>query len=100
MESKKFAEADKSKAVILDVRTPAEYNSGHVQGARSMDIYSKNFTEEINKLDKDQTYYVYCKTGIRSRNAAGYMRQAGFKNVCEIQGGILSLARTGVTLVK
>ncbi len=98
--AKEFVDADKSEAIILDVRTPGEFNSGHVEGAKIMDINNKSFKDEINKLDKNKTYYVYCKTGIRSRSAVGYMTQSGFKNVCDIEGGIGNLARAGVQIVK
>ncbi len=96
----KFIEADKNNAVILDVRTQREYEYGHLEGAILIDIYSRDFKDKINQLDKSKKYYVYCKTGIRSRSAVGYMRQNGFKDVCDLQGGINYLARAGVELVR
>ena len=96
----KFIEADKNNAVILDVRTQREYEYGHLEGAILIDIYSRDFKDKIKQLDKSKKYYVYCKTGIRSRSAVGYMRQNGFKDVCDLQGGINYLARAGVELVR
>jgi len=95
-----FIKADKNAAVILDVRTQREYEYGHLEGAILMDIYSRDFKDKINQLDKGKKYFVYCKTGIRSRNAVSYMRQNGFKEVCDLQGGINYLARAGVELVR
>ena len=98
--AKEFVDADKTDVIIVDVRTPGEYNSGHIQNALAIDINSRNFKDEMNKLDKTKTYYVYCKTGIRSRSAVGYMTQSGFKNVCDVEGGLNNLARAGAKLVK
>jgi phage shock protein E len=95
-----YLKADKSDAVIIDVRTQGEYDYGHLEGAIVVDIYQRDFRDKINKLDKSKTYYVYCKTGIRSRNAVAYMRQVGFEKVCDLQGGVNYLARAGVKFVK
>ena len=95
-----FVKADKSGAVIIDVRTQREYDYGHLEGAIVIDIYQRDFRDKINQLDKSKTYYVYCKTGIRSRNAVSYMRQSGFANVCDLQGGMNYLARAGVEFVR
>ena len=95
-----YLKADKSDAVILDVRTQREFDYGHLEGAVIIDIYQRDFRDKVDQLDKSKTYYVYCKTGIRSRSAVSYMRQAGFTKVCDLQGGINYLARAGVQFVK
>jgi rhodanese-related sulfurtransferase len=95
-----FVKADKSDAVIIDVRTQREYDYGHLDGAVVIDIYQRDFRDKINQLDKSKTYYVYCKTGIRSRSAVSYMRQSGFEKVCDLQGGVNYLARAGVEFVR
>lgn len=95
-----YKATDKSDAVILDVRTQREYDSGHLEGAVSMDIYQQSFRDEVNKLDKNTKYFVYCKTGIRSRNAVNFMQQSGFNDVCDLEGGINYLSRAGVQMVK
>ena len=95
-----YVQADKSNAVILDVRTQREYDYGHLEGAIVIDIYKRDFRDKVNQLDKSKTYYVYCKTGIRSRSAVNYMRQSGFAKVCDLQGGINYLARAGVQFVR
>jgi len=100
MTPEEYVKADKSGSIILDVRTQREYNYGHLEGAILMDIYQRSFRDKVDQLDKSKTYFVYCKTGIRSRSAVRYMRQAGFTKVCDLQGGTNYLARAGVELVK
>lgn len=95
-----FVKADKNDAIIIDVRTQREYDYGHLEGAIVIDIYQRDFRDKISTLDKSKTYYVYCKTGIRSRSAVSYMRQSGFTKVCDLQGGVNYLARAGVEFVR
>lgn len=95
-----FAKKDLSDAVIIDVRTPGEFNAGHLKGAELIDYSSNQFAPRIAQLDKSAKYYVYCKTGIRSSRAVSYMVQNGFTNVCNIDGGISALSGTGVPIVK
>jgi rhodanese-related sulfurtransferase len=100
MTPQEYVNADKSDVVILDVRTQREYDYGHLEGAIVIDIYQKDFRDKVDQLDKNKTYFVYCKTGIRSRSAVSYMAQSGFKKVCDLQGGVNYLARAGVKMVK
>jgi rhodanese-related sulfurtransferase len=100
LSAKEYIEVDTKDAVILDVRTQREFDYGHLENAIVVDIYQKSFREEINKLDKEKTYYVYCKTGTRSRSAVNYMLQSGFKKVCNLDGGINYLSSAGVKLVQ
>ena len=95
-----FAKKDISDAVIVDVRTPGEYESGHLKGATLIDFSSREFPAKIAELDKSAKYFVYCKSGVRSSRAVSYMVQNGFKNVCNIDGGISALAGSGVKLEK
>ncbi|HPQ07707.1 MAG TPA: rhodanese-like domain-containing protein [Bacteroidia bacterium] len=77
-------------AVIIDVRTPAEYQSGHIPNALNIDISSAEFPEKIDELDRNKDYYVYCRNGGRSTTACQYMVSVGFKNVNNLFGGVLS----------
>jgi phage shock protein E len=70
-----------AEAVILDVRTPKEYERSHVKGAINVDIKSDGFENEIEKLDHSADYVVYCKSGKRSTKAAEQMKAAGFTSV-------------------
>ena len=87
------AKAD-SNTVILDVRTPAEYNAGSIPGSILIDINSREFQSKITKLDRDKTYLVYCRTGNRSSTAARIMtRQLGFTDVKNLVGGYVQYMR-------
>lgn len=74
--------------VILDVRTPGEYKKGFIKDARLLDIFSDNFDAELNKLDRNATYYVYCASGGRSAECAEKMQTLGFKKVYDLDGGM------------
>jgi len=74
--------------VILDVRTPAEFSRGRIEGAINLNYYSENFREELGRLDKGKTYVVYCRTGMRSGNVFDMMKEMGFTAVYQISGGV------------
>ena len=74
---------------ILDVRTPDEYNEGHIPNAKNIDIYKgQGFLDEVNDLDKSKEYYVYCRSGARSGQACAIMQQQGFDKAYNLMGGI------------
>jgi rhodanese-related sulfurtransferase len=75
-------------AILLDVRTPTEYNTGHIAGAINIDFNSPNFASEIQKLDPSKTYFLYCRSGNRSGQASQIMKQAGFESLYDIRGGV------------
>jgi rhodanese-related sulfurtransferase len=79
---------DTKSAVIIDVRTPEEYAGGFIGNAVNMDYYSPSFKSDISKLDKSQTYFVYCQGGGRSKSAAEVMQKEGFTKVYELNGGM------------
>ena len=82
------AQADPS-VVILDVRTPEEYAAGHVVGAITFDYYLDDFDENLETLDKDATYYVYCRCGKRGAASVDMMMKMGFTSVYNIDEGWL-----------
>lgn len=77
--------------VLIDVRTPTEYNEFSLEEAVNINIKHQDFVEEINELDKDVHYFVYCSMGIRSVNACNYMSMLGFKNLYNLKGGLAAL---------
>ncbi len=87
-----FAEKiDREKAVkIIDVRTPEEFATGHLQKAKNLDIYSPNFKEQLNPMDRDGIYGLYCRSGKRSQEAMAVMSEMGFSNIFELKDGIIS----------
>ena len=79
----------KADIQVLDVRTSGEYQGGHIKNAMLADWNDRQqFNDRIQYVDKNKPVYVYCLMGARSTAAAGWMRQNGFKNVLELQGGI------------
>ena len=79
-----------SGAVLLDVRTPAEYRSGHIPGSKNMPLQAIDKVASVAE-NKDTALYVYCQSGARSRQAAGLLKQMGYTNVNNI-GGIAAYA--------
>lgn len=79
-----------NNANIIDVRTPDEYKISHIPNAKNIDFYNPhNFMQEINKLNKNQSYYIYCRSGIRSSNSCALMKELGFKKTFNLVGGIV-----------
>jgi intracellular sulfur oxidation DsrE/DsrF family protein/rhodanese-related sulfurtransferase len=83
--------AEKEGATIIDVRTAAEWRSGHIAGAKLENVGKKDtFLASIAQWDKEGTYLLYCKSGRRSQQAMELMRAAGFSAVHDLTGGILA----------
>ncbi|WP_457610008.1 rhodanese-like domain-containing protein [Lutibacter sp.] len=75
---------------IIDVRTPSEFKEGFIEGAKNINLKDDDFAKEITSLDKDKPVYIYCRSGHRSGIAAKKMIDLGFKEVYDLQGGILN----------
>lgn len=87
-------------AVVLDVRTPQEFDEGHLKGALLLDVKDTDaFDKGIAALDKSKHYYVYCRSGRRSMNACGIMSKKGF-SVTNLKGGILAWEKDKLPIVK
>ncbi len=84
--------------VVLDVRTPEEFAGGHLAGATNIDFYAPDFRTRLDALDKDVPYLVYCRSGNRSAQAVDLMRDLGFSQVYDVQGGILAWTAAGLPL--
>lgn len=77
-------------SVILDVRTDEEVEEGYIPGAKILDIHQpQEFMGELEKMDKDKNYYIYCRSGSRSAQACTILDQKGFKNTYNLQGGFM-----------
>lgn len=75
---------------VLDVRTGFEYNRGHIEGAVHINYYSFDFKEKLSALDKDTTWLVHCKSGVRSGKTLPLMKKTGFTSIIHLDGGINS----------
>jgi phage shock protein E len=87
-------------AVVLDVRTKEEVEKGVIPGAVNIDFKSESFEEQIKKLDKRKTYFVYCKGGARSSKAADVMKSLGFRKLYQLEGGFDAWKEEGLEVVK
>ncbi len=94
--SKKIAE---SGVVILDVRTAEEIAEGYIEGAQFEDFYGEDFKIKIESLDKKFAYAVYCRSGKRSGQAMEIMQEFGFKNLYDLEGGIIEWTNAGMPVV-
>jgi len=86
-------------AVVIDVRTPGEFDGGHLEGAVNIDVQAADFDAHISELDPDVTYYVYCRSGNRSGQAIDRMAALGFTDLTN--GGSVQSASdaTGIPVV-
>ncbi|WP_212002421.1 rhodanese-like domain-containing protein [Chitinophaga sp. HK235] len=84
---------------VFDVRTAAEYNTGHLPNALQADYNNKaEFNERVKYLDKQKPVYVYCLGGGRSSKAAQWMRENGFNKVVELENGVNAWKQAGLSL--
>lgn len=91
LDAQTFKDSISNKKVqLIDVRTPDEYNSGHIKDAKNIDFFSAKFDVEFNKLDKEKPMYIYCRSGSRSRQSANKLIEMGFKEIYDLKGGILN----------
>ena len=102
LEPQAFIERVKAdtSAIILDVRQPEEFAEGHLAQAINLDWLDQTvFINGLAKLNKQKTYYVYCRSGRRSQAAAGKLKAEGFQ-VVDLKGGYLHWVELGLPVVK
>jgi phage shock protein E len=87
-------------AAIIDVRTPEEWATGHLEGAVRIGIADADFTQQLEALDKSADYYIYCRSGNRAGQAIDYMQSAGFTGKLVNGGAVANAAgQTGLSVV-
>ena len=102
LEPQAFIERVKAdtSAIILDVRQPEEFAEGHLAQAINLDWLNQTvFINGLAKLNKQKTYYLYCRSGRRSQAAAGKLKAEGFQ-VVDLKGGYLHWVEVGMPVVK
>lgn len=80
---------DSNSHQLIDVRTIAEFDEGHLKRAQNICVTDADFKENVAKLDKTQPVYVYCRSGKRSAKAAEILKEMGFKEIYDMEGGFL-----------
>ena len=98
-EFQKLLEADKD-ALLLDVRTPGEFQQGHLANAKLLDFNDPSFEDKLTALDKTKRYHVYCAVGGRSHAAFERMQSLGFRHVVELDGGVNAWRAAGLPLTR
>ncbi|MFC1920825.1 rhodanese-like domain-containing protein [Chloroflexota bacterium] len=92
--------SDNPDFVIIDVRTPEEYDEGHVEDADNIDFYAPDFSERLNSLDKSKTYLIYCRSGNRSGQALAIIKEMDFLKIYHMDGGMLEWTAEELPTVK
>ena len=88
------------EAIILDVRTEGEFKQGHIELAKNIDFYAKEFKTKLTKLDKNRPYVLYCRSGRRSAKTLELMKELSFNQVVHLEKGILEWQSQKYPLVK
>lgn len=92
---------DAKKGILIDLRTDEEIKSkGMIAGAIQINFLGKDAEQEINKLDKNKTYLIYCAGGGRSGDCSELMQKSGFKEVVNLEKGIEDWKKKGFEVEK
>jgi len=89
-----------SDFVILDTRSPNEYKSGHLENSVFINFSDPDFMQELEMLDKNKKYLLYCRSGNRSGQTLILMKKMGFIEAYNLKGGIISWSKNGYNVVK
>jgi rhodanese-related sulfurtransferase len=95
--------AQHENAVIMDVRTPAEYTLSHIPGAMNVNVQDDDFATMVAALDKDKTYLVHCTKNPangRSARALETLRELGFRNLYSLEGGYIAWKEADLPLTE
>ena len=82
--------------VVLDVRTPEEFDEVRLADASNLDFYAADFADRLDGLDKTLPYFIYCRSGNRSGQTLDMMRDLGFDEVYNLDGGIIAWNEAGL----
>ncbi|MBX2973428.1 MAG: rhodanese-like domain-containing protein [Flavobacteriales bacterium] len=93
-------ELAKGNVQLIDVRTPQEWGTGHIEGALHIDWFDDDFKDRVAKLDKARPVRLYCAAGGRSEEARELLRGMGFTDVLDLDGGISAWKKAGAPVVK
>ncbi len=85
---------------IVDVRTPPEFQAGHLEGAINVDFNSPDFADRVAKLPRDKPILLHCQSGRRSTAALPVFEKNGFARIYHLDGGFGAWASAGLPVVK
>lgn len=87
-------------AQLIDVRTPAEYQRGHLPGAQNINFYDEELEKKLAALDKNRPVYVYCHSGRRSSECSDILKKMKFKKIVDMNGGFSAWIKEGLPFQK
>ena len=93
-----FQDQFKPGVVIIDVRTPEEFEEGSLPNSLNIDFKNEAFMDNIRLLDKSKTYLVYCASGVSSGKALEQMKAEGFQQVYALEGGLNAWKQAGLPM--
>ena len=85
---------------LVDLRTPVEFETGHLEGAYNIDFTAPEFMAVLEQMDKEKKYLLYCRTGNKSEQTLDLMQERGFKESYNMVGGIVDWSDEGFDVVK
>lgn len=88
------------KVVVLDIRTPGEFSSGRIAGAKNIDFQAPDFEQRIDNLDKSKSYLVHCASGGRSTHSLMLFKKHQFQAIYHLDGGIKAWQKAGLPVEK
>lgn len=86
--------------LLVDIRTPGEFAQGYIENAININYYQRGFIEQFSQFDTSKPIFIYCRSGNRTSSAAKKLSNAGFKEVYELNGGIINWYRNKLKIVK
>ena len=86
--------------MIIDVRTPEEFETERIMGAVNINIRSKSFEDDVKALQRDKIYLIYCRSGNRSGKALALFKHLGFNHVYNMAEGINGWLKAGYPVIR
>jgi len=84
---KSYTSEPLGNAMLIDLRTPPEFESGTINGAVMINFLDEDINQQLGKLDRNKNYYIFCEQGARSKKCLDKMKGMGFKKVYNLVGG-------------
>ena len=84
---KSYTSETVGNAMLIDLRTPPEFEAGTINGAVMINFLDSDIDQQLDKLDRNKSYYVFCEQGARSKKCMDKMKGMGFKRVYNLIGG-------------
>lgn len=87
-------------ATLVDIRTPQEFQQGHIENAINIDFYNRNFLSNFKQFNKNEPLFIYCRSGNRTSQAASKLAEMGFRKVYDLKNGINNWKKENLKIVK